>query len=484
MTRKSWTHEGVCWVAGRKRTLPETIEVTDPADGRVIGCVPRGGVELAREAVDTASEAFPAWSRRLPRERGQVLKDWANRILDHRAELAKLLSQEQGKPVAEALGEVETAAEFVEWYGEEAKRISGEVLPPAKENQQMTVLRQPVGVAALITPWNYPAAMVTRKAAPALAAGCTVVLKPAKETPLIASALFELLMETNLPHGAANLVTGDAASIGDTWLGDYRVRKISFTGSTGVGKELMKKAAEHVKRVSLELGGNAPALVFEDADLDRAADAIVANKFENGGQMCNGINLIFVQEPVREELTERILARVKALRVGRGTETECHVGPLINQRACHKVQALVDDAVNKGARLRYGGEPLLEGEYSNGHFYRPTVLTEVDDRMDLTRDEVFGPVAPILTFRIEEEAVRRANGTPYGLAAYLFTRDGGRIHRLTEGLEAGMVGVNGTSLSFPQAPFGGIKESGLGREGGLYGLEEFLELKFISTMLD
>ncbi|SMO57977.1 NAD-dependent succinate-semialdehyde dehydrogenase [Melghirimyces algeriensis] len=469
-----------CWIDGRKVEWAESVEVTNPATGEEIGYIPNGGEELAIKAVDAAHQAFPAWSKQPGPERSRYLKEWARRIQAKSTELAQLLSQEQGKPVSEAEGELRVAAEFVEWYAEEAKRIYGEVIPPSRSNHRITVLRQPVGVAALITPWNYPAAMVTRKVAPALAAGCTVVMKPPKETPLIAVALFEELMATGLPDGVANLVTGKASAIGQAWLTDSRVRKLSFTGSTEVGKMLMRQAADQVKRLSLELGGNAPAIVFSDADLDKAADAIVDNKFENCGQMCNGINLIYAHREIADALTERITDRVRQLKVGEGSQPGMQVGPLINEEARHKVSSLIEDARKKGAEIRVGGEELFE----KGSFYAPTVLSGVDDSMKLTQEEVFGPVAPILAFDKEEEVIARSNRTPYGLAAYLFTQDVSRIHRVSEALEFGMVGVNGTSLSFPQAPFGGIKESGMGREGGHHGLKEFLELKYIATVLD
>ncbi|SDW78289.1 succinate-semialdehyde dehydrogenase / glutarate-semialdehyde dehydrogenase [Marininema mesophilum] len=480
----AWKDEASCWINGERQTSSEKLEVVDPATGESVSEVPWGGTEMAEKAVEAAWSAFPEWSNRLPHERAEVLKEWAAGIRHNKNSLAELLSREQGKPVAEALGEIEVAASFVEWYGEEAKRLGGEVLPPGKRGQQITVLHRPVGVAALITPWNYPAAMVTRKVAPALAAGCTVVIKPASETPLIAAALIQLLIETELPSGVANLVIGDAKLIGKTWLEDHRVRKISFTGSTAVGKELMRQGADQMKRLSLELGGNAPAIVFDDVDCDRVADAIVDNKFENCGQMCNGINLIYAQESVREELEEKIRSRVAKIMVGRGTDKKSQMGPLINQAAQEKVAFFVEDAVNKGARLLCGGEKLTTGEYADGFFYSPTVLAGVESGMALTEEEVFGPVAPILSFQSESEVIERSNRTPYGLAAYLFTNDARRIKRVSEALDFGMIGVNGTSLSFPQSPFGGVKESGVGREGGRYGLEEFLELKSILTMLD
>ncbi|MBA4494586.1 NAD-dependent succinate-semialdehyde dehydrogenase [Paenactinomyces guangxiensis] len=484
MSVKKWGNFNRYWINGEKGTLNQTIEVINPATGQVIGKVPCGGEELAHHAVEAAWKAFPDWAGRPAKERSVYLQAWADKILNHRTELAALLSVEQGKPIAEARGEIEGAAEFVAWYAEEAKRVYGEIIPASRPNQRISVLRQPVGVAALITPWNYPAAMVTRKAAPALAAGCTVVLKPAKETPLIAIALFDLLMETGLPGGAANLVTGEASKIGNAWMADERVRKISFTGSTEVGKKLMRRAAYHVKRVSLELGGNAPAIVFADADPDQAAAAIVDNKFENCGQMCNGINLIYAHQEIAQSLSEKIVERARQLKVGDGSEQGTQVGPLINESARKKVDSLVQDAIAKGAQVLLGGHALTDGVYQHGTFYAPTVLTGVDDGMNLTKEEVFGPVAPILSFANEDEVVKRCNQTRYGLAAYLFTRDLGRVHRVSEALEFGMIGVNGTSLSVPQAPFGGMKESGIGREGGHHGLEEFLELKYISMVLN
>ncbi|TVY05411.1 NAD-dependent succinate-semialdehyde dehydrogenase [Paenibacillus cremeus] len=471
------------WVNGEPVRLAQSFEIVNPATGEQVGRAPKGGKKLTLQAIDAASEAFQTWGRTLPEERARVLHGWADRLLQHQAELALLMSLEQGKPLEEAEGEIEGSARFIRWYAEEAKRIYGETLPGSRAQQRIMVWRQPVGVVGMITPWNFPAAMVARKVAPALAAGCTVVLKPAKQTPLIAIAMFAQLIASGLPPGVANLVTGDAAAIGDTLLGDRRVRKISFTGSTEVGKRIMQKAADQVKRLSLELGGNAPVIVFADADLDLAAEAIVSNKFENCGQVCNGINVIYAQREIQAALCDKIAARVRSLKVGLGTEPGVQMGPLIDEPARAKVTQLVADAKAKGAQVITGGHCIEGAAYERGYFYAPTVLAGVTADMALTQEEIFGPVAPIASFDEEQEVLDRCNETPYGLAAYVFTRNLSRIYRMSEGLEFGMVAVNGTSLSVPQAPFGGIKESGMGREGGHHGLDEFLELKYVSLTL-
>ncbi len=471
------------WINGEKVTLPETKEVFSPATGEKVGIVPNGGREVTEQAIESAFNAYKTWSVLPAGERSHYLQDWADRILKNSLELAEILSAEQGKPVRESREEIEGSCDFIYWYAEEAKRNYGELIPGSKKNQRIMVFRQPVGVAALITPWNFPAAMVTRKTAPALAAGCTVILKPASQTPMIAIALFQHLMDTGIPAGVANLVTGKSSEIGDTLLSDSRVRKISFTGSTGVGKELMRKAADQVKRISLELGGNAPVIIFPDSDMDLAADAIVANKFENCGQVCNGINLIYVHQEAADELTEKIVERVRRLKVGPPAEPDVNLGPLIDGSELRKVESLIEDAREKGAHILCGGKRLQEEKYQNGHYYAPTVLNQVNQEMRLVHEEIFGPVAPILTFESEEEVISRCNNTPYGLAAYVFTKDVARVYRMSESLETGMVAVNSTSLSVPQAPFGGIKESGMGREGGHYGLEEFLNIKYVSLNL-
>jgi succinate-semialdehyde dehydrogenase/glutarate-semialdehyde dehydrogenase len=469
------------WIGGQKVQLRETLDVRNPADSSVVGRVPNAGADEAAQAVDAAHSAFGTWSRMIPVERAQFLHAWADNVLQRKDELAQLLSLEQGKPVSEAAGELAASVEFVRWYAEEGRRVYGEVIPSSRVGQRMLVLRQPVGVVGLITPWNFPAAMVLRKMSPALAAGCTVVLKPAKQTPLIAIALAECLVETGIPAGVVNLITGDAASISDTLLAHPSVRKISFTGSTEVGKSVMRRAADTVKKLSLELGGNSPAIVFPDADLDQAAAAILDNKFENCGQVCNGINVVYAHQAVANALVQRLAEGAKRMVVGPGTTPGVQMGPLIDENALNKVASLVSDAVAKGAVVHTGGHRLTA--YRGGSFYAPTVLSGVTRAMAISHEEVFGPVCPVLTFTSEAEVLHSSNDTPYGLAAYVFTRDIGRVYRVAEGLEVGMVAVNGTSLSFPQAPFGGIKESGQGREGGHHGIEDYLETKFVSLTL-
>lgn len=469
------------WINGKKWKTEKTIHVMNPATGKVIGDVPSAGKKEVAAAIDAASRAYMSWSKLTPSERGAYLTKWAENLLNKREELALLMSEEQGKPVSEARGEIEGSAQFIKWYAEEGKRIYGEVIPPSSQNQRITVIKQPVGVCALITPWNFPGAMIARKVAPALAAGCTIIVKPASETPKIAIAMFDELMATKIPAGVANLVTGKASIISDVLFEDQRIRKISFTGSTNVGKKLMKKAADQVKRISLELGGNAPVIVFPDSNLDVAAEKIVENKFENCGQMCNGINVIMAHKDIEEELTEKIKYLVQKIKVGEGTKADVQMGPLINDAALQRMEDLVKDAKEKGATLLTGGE-RIQTEL-DGYFYSPTILTDITDKMELIQEEIFGPIAPIMTFENEEDVIEFSNKSPYGLAAYFFTNDVNRVYRISERLEYGMVGVNGTQLSVPQAPFGGVKESGMGREGGHFGLDEFVELKYISLTL-
>lgn len=472
------------WIDGEKVFLDETFDVLNPATGEVVGRAAFGGEQETKRAIDAASRAFPAWAKCTPEERAAFLLDWAERIQANSERLAYLLSSEQGKPLAEAKGEFYGAAEILRWYANEGKRAYGEILPASNRGQRLFVFREPVGVVGLITPMNFPGSTIFRKIAPALAAGCTVVLKPAEKTPLTALAVFALLMETGIPKGVANLVTGNAPVIADTLLADSRVRKLSFTGSTAVGKLLMEKAANNLTRLSLELGGVAPAIVFPDTDLEQAAEKIVANKFENAGQVCNGINYVYVHESIQQELTDQLVKRVKQITVGIGTEDECDIGPLIDFAARDKVESLVEDAKAKGAQVLIGGCRLDTGKYSRGSFYAPTVLTGVTSEMELIHREIFGPVVPIMTFRDEEEVIEHCNRSPYGLAAYVFTRDSARIFRMIDSLDYGMVAVNGTSLAYLQAPFGGVKLSGMGREGGYYGLDEYLEMKYAAVTLE
>ncbi|MCA0987000.1 NAD-dependent succinate-semialdehyde dehydrogenase [Guptibacillus algicola] len=453
-----------------------TIEITDPATSDVIGTIPNGGKTEASMAVDVAHHAFRPWSQISAFERSAYLSRWHHLINEHKENLARTMTLEQGKPLKEARGEIDYANGFISWYAEEGKRVNGEQLPAIQQNKRLFVSKQPVGVVAVITPWNFPAAMITRKIAPALATGCTVVIKPAEQTPITALKLAELAEEAGIPKGVINVVTGDAKSIGEAWLEDERVRKLTFTGSTEVGKLLMKGSAETVKKISLELGGHAPAIVMDDCDLDKAVDGVIASKFRNSGQTCVCTNRIYVQESISGLFTELLEEKVKELKTGNGLNEDVQIGPLIDQSAIEKVQSHIEDAQLKGASLISGGA-------KNGLFYEPTILTDATDEMLCMKDETFGPLAPIATFKTEEEAIERANNSIYGLAAYLFTENLTRGIRISEQLEYGIVGLNDGAPSTPQAPFGGFKQSGLGREGGHHGIEEYLEVKYISIGL-
>ncbi|ERH35760.1 hypothetical protein SEQU_04410 [Staphylococcus equorum UMC-CNS-924] len=469
------------WVNGEKVETDKTIAIVNPANGKSIGKVPSVTEDIVQQAIESASTAFETWSNYTAETRQGYLEQWAVNLLNKQESLATIMSEEQGKTYAEAFGEVGVCAKFIRWFAEEGKRIYGEVIPPSSDNQRISVTKQPVGVCGLITPWNFPGAMVARKVAPALAAGCTVIVKPSSETPRIAIAIFDELMATGIDKGVANIVTGSSSLISDKLFEDKRVRKMSFTGSTPIGKKLMSKASDQVKRISLELGGNAPAIVLPDADLDNAADAIVDNKFENSGQMCNGINVVLVHKDVKAEMTQKIIDRVKTIKVGPGDQEDTQVGPLINQKAIDKVEYLVADAKKQGAQVETGG---AKADISTSTlFYQPTVITGVERTMAIAQEEIFGPVAPIITFEDEDEAIDIANASPYGLAAYFFSNNINTVYKISEKLEFGMIGVNGTQLSVPQAPFGGIKESGMGREGSHFGLDGFLELKYISLSL-
>ena len=453
-----------------------TFAVVDPATGAVLADVPDMGVAETRRAIDAADAAFPAWRARPARERAGILRTWFEGIMAAQDDLGVLLTSEQGKPLAEARGEVAFGASFVEWFAEEARRVYGDVIPAAQADRRIFVLKQPVGVCAAITPWNFPVAMVTRKVAPALAAGCTVVLKPAEQTPLCALALADLAERAGVPKGVFNVVTGDAATIGSELTAHPKVRKLSFTGSTEVGRLLMQQCAPTVKKLSLELGGNAPFLVFDDADLDAAADGAIASKFRNAGQTCVCANRLLVQEHVHDAFARKLAERVARFKVGHGLEPGVTIGPLIDDAAIAKVKSHVEDAVTRGARVAIGGGPHAAGP----RFFEPTVLTDVTPAMRIAREETFGPVAPLFRFRDEADAIRLANDTEYGLAAYLYGRDVGRIWRVAEALEYGIVGVNtGVPSSEVAAPFGGVKQSGIGREGSKYGIEEYLELKYV-----
>jgi succinate-semialdehyde dehydrogenase/glutarate-semialdehyde dehydrogenase len=469
---------GGAWVeAGSGRRF----DVTDPATGAVVGSVPDADADDVRRAVDAAAAALPGWGATPAVERARILRRAADLMLERTDEIAAVMTAEQGKPLAEARGEVAYAAGFLEWFSGEAERVYGQVVPARARDKRILVLRQPVGVTAALTPWNFPAAMLTRKLGPALAAGCTSVAKPAELTPLTAVEVGRALIDAGLPDGVVNLVTtATPATVSTTLLADPRVRKLSFTGSTPVGKELMRLAADNVTRLSLELGGHAPFIIFDDADLGPAVDSLIASKFRNAGQTCVCANRVYVQRGVYDEVLERVARAVTALRVGPGTEPGVTIGPLIHERAVGKAEAHVQDAVAHGARLVVGGRRLTEGDQARGHFYAPTLLADVTPQMLLSREETFGPVAGLQPFESEDEAVALANDTVYGLAAYFHTRDYARLLRVAERLDYGIVGANDGVPSAPHAPFGGTKESGIGREGGSVGIDEYLEVKYVS----
>ncbi len=454
----------------------ETFPVVDPATGETLAEIPRMGAAETRRAIARAEDALPAWRSRIAKDRARILRRWSDLMHEHEDELARLMTLEQGKPLAESRVEVGYAASFFEWFGEEAKRVYGDTIPTFAADRRIVVTKSPIGVTAGITPWNFPAAMPTRKAAPALASGCTMVLKPAEQTPLTALAIARLGLEAGLPEGVFEIVTGaaqDAPLIGGELTGNPTVRKLGFTGSTEVGKLLMAQCAQQVKKVSLELGGNAPFIVFDDADLEEAVAGAMACKFRNSGQTCISANRIYVQDGIYDEFVSRLVDAVAALTVGSGLEPDTKVGPLIEQSAIDKVQRHVDDALERGGELLQGGEPL------GGLFWQPTVIAGVVPEAAMSSEETFGPVAGLARFSTEEEAIRSANDTPYGLAAYYYTRDSGRIWRLSEALEYGIHGINTGFISSEVAPFGGVKESGIGREGSKYGIEEWLEIKYL-----
>ena len=453
----------------------QTVSVTNPATGGVIGTIPKMGAAETRRAIEAADRALPAWRAKTAKERSAILRKWFELMMANRDDLGLIMTTEQGKPLPEAKGEVAYAASFIEWFAEEAKRVYGDVIPTVWPDRRLVVIKQPVGVCGAITPWNFPAAMITRKAGPALAAGCTIVVKPATQTPYSALAMAELAQRAGVPKGVFNVVTGSAKEIGGELTANPVVRKITFTGSTEVGRVLMAQSAQTIKKVSLELGGNAPFVVFDDADLDAAVEGAMISKYRNAGQTCVCANRILVQDKVYDAFAEKLAAKVKALKVGPGTEAGVNIGPLIDQNAVAKVEEHISDAVAKGAKVVTGGKKHSLG----GLFFEPTLLTEVNTGMKVTKEETFGPVAPLFRFKTEEEGVAMANDTEFGLAAYFYARDIGRIWRVGEGIESGMVGINTGLLSNEVAPFGGVKQSGIGREGSKYGIEEFLEVKYL-----
>ncbi|WER48683.1 NADP-dependent succinate-semialdehyde dehydrogenase [Cupriavidus sp. WKF15] len=449
--------------------------VTDPASGALVGTVPDMGAAETRRAIDAAQAAQAGWRRKTARERATVLRAWYELMLAHADDLALLMTTEQGKPLAEAKGEVVYAASFLEWFAEEARRVSGDVLATPASDKRLVVVREPVGVCAAITPWNFPLAMITRKAGPALAAGCAMVLKPAEDTPLSALALAVLAERAGLPAGLFSVITGNAVAIGGELTANPAVRKLSFTGSTEVGRILMRQSADTIKKLSLELGGNAPFIVFDDADLDAAVEGAIASKYRNAGQTCVCANRLYVHDKVYDAFAAKLVAAVARLKVGHGVEPGVLQGPLINAEAVAKVEAHIADALGKGARLLSGGKRHALG----GTFFEPTVLADVTPAMRVAREETFGPLAPLFRFSSDEEAIAMANDTEFGLASYFYSRDIGRVWRVAEALEYGMVGINTGLISNEVAPFGGVKQSGLGREGSKYGLDEYLEIKYL-----
>lgn len=452
-----------------------TFAVTNPASGRGLGQVPKMSTGETRRAIEAANAAWPGWRAMTAKERGAILRRWFELVMANQDDLAKLMTAEQGKPLAEAKGEVAYAASFIEWFAEEGKRVYGDTIPQPQRDQRLMVIKEPVGVCAAITPWNFPIAMITRKVAPALAAGCVVVVKPAGLTPFCALALAELADRAGVPKGVLNVITGDTKAIGAELTSNPLVRKLTFTGSTSVGAFLMKECSSTIKKISLELGGNAPFIVFNDADLDAAVEGAIASKYRNAGQTCVCTNRVLVQDQVYEAFSSKLVEKVRLLKVGNGMEPGVTQGPLIDEAAVEKAEAHIADALAKGARVLAGGKRHALG----GTYFEPTVLVDVTPEMAVAKEETFGPVAPLFRFHTEQEAVHMANDTEFGLAAYFYSRDIGRVWRVAEALEYGMVGINTGAISNEVAPFGGVKQSGLGREGSKYGIEEFLVVKYL-----
>jgi len=452
-----------------------TLEISNPATGEVIGTVPNLGAAETRQAIESAHQAWPNWRAKTAAERSAILEKWHDLIMQNQQDLAIIMTQEQGKSLTESSGEVAYGASFIKWFAEEGKRVYGDTIPSKNPDQRILVIKQPVGVCAAITPWNFPNAMITRKAAPALAVGCPMIVKPASQTPFSALALAYLGAQAGIPPGILNVVTGDARAIGGEMTHNPKVRKLTFTGSTAVGKLLMKQSADTLKKVSLELGGNAPFVVFDDADIDAAVDGLMISKYRNSGQTCVCTNRTLVHSAVYDEFAEKLAKRVANLTVGDGMEANTNQGPLIDNNAVEKVEEHIQDAIDKGAQVLVGGKRHKLGKT----FFEPTLLINVNTDMKVAYEETFGPVAPLFRFEDEEQAIQMANDTEFGLAAYFYTRDMGRIWRVSEALEYGMVGVNAGLISTEVAPFGGVKESGIGREGSKYGIDEYLEIKYV-----
>jgi len=464
-----------CLIGGEWVTAAQTFAVTNPATGDEIARVPRLGRPAVEASVAKAREALPAWAARTAKDRAQVLRRWFELIVEHREDIARIMTAEQGKPIAEARGEVTYAASFIEWFAEEGKRIYGDLIPAHQPNLRIMVMKQPIGVAAAITPWNFPAAMITRKAGPALAAGCPMIVKPASATPLTALALCKLAMEAGIPPGILSCITGSAVEISDAFCASPDIRKISFTGSTEIGRELMRNAAQNITKLSLELGGNAPFIVFDDADLDAAVEGALQSKFRNAGQTCVCANRLYVQAGIHDAFVEKLTAAVRALKIGDGMAEGTQLGPLINQGAVEKIEQHIADALANGGVLVAGGKRSDLG----GTWFEPTVITGATRAMLVAEEETFAPLAPVFRFDTLEEVIGLANDTIFGLAAYFYARDLSKVWRVAEALEYGIVGVNTGIISTEVAPFGGVKQSGLGREGSKYGIEDYLEIKYV-----
>ena len=477
MTTQAWQDNDLFQtgylVNGEWHQLDTTFDVLNPATGEIVAKVAKAGKLETEQAIAAAARAFPLWRAKTAKARSELLYRWYQLIIEHKSWLAKLMTIEQGKPLKEAEGEVDYAASFIQWFAEQGTRANGEIIPPAKPGSRILATREPIGVVAAITPWNFPMAMLTRKLGPALAAGCTGVIKPANNTPLCAFALLALAKKAGIPDGVLNAVAGNTLEISDAIMASHDVRKISFTGSTSVGKTLVRNAAETMKKVSMELGGNAPYIVFEDADIDAAVQGAIANKFRNAGQVCVSVNRFYIHDSVYERFVSQLAAAVKALKVGNGLDDGVIVGPLIEAAAVKKVREHVEDAVAKGAKVLAGGQAHTLG----GNFWQPTVLGDCHEKMLLAQEETFGPLAACFRFSDEDEVIQRANNTPYGLAAYFYTQNLSRVFRVSQALESGMIGINECAVSTELGPFGGVKESGLGREGSVLGLEEYLEVK-------
>jgi succinate-semialdehyde dehydrogenase / glutarate-semialdehyde dehydrogenase len=466
-----------CYVDGAWRDAEggKTLAVTNPATGEVLGTVPNLSAAETRQAIEAANAAWPAWRAKTAKERSAILRKWAELMMANQEDLAIIMTAEQGKPLTESRGEIAYAASFIEWFAEEGRRVYGDTIPGHLPDKRIVVIKQPVGVCAAITPWNFPAAMITRKVGPALAAGCTMVSKPASATPFSALALAELAERAGVPKGVFSVVTGSAKAVGGEMTSNPLVRKLTFTGSTEIGKVLLEQCARTVKKTSMELGGNAPFIVFDDADLDAAADGAIASKYRNAGQTCVCANRILVQDKVYDAFAAKLAERVAKFKIGNGLEPGVTIGPLIDEAAVKKVEEHVSDAVAKGAKVVTGGKRHALG----GLFFEPTILANVNPSMKVTKEETFGPVAPLFRFKDEAEAIRMANDTEFGLAAYFYARDLARVWRVAEGIESGIVGINTGLISTAEAPFGGVKESGLGREGSKYGIEDYLEVKYL-----